>query len=142
MTDTNRTTIEKLASQEYQYGFVTNVEEEKVPKGLNEDIIRLISSKKGEPSWLLDWRLKAYKHWLTMKETTWANGKYGPIDYQNAYYYSAPKVKTAPKSLDEIDPEIRKTYEKLGIPLVEQQMLAGGGGGAGGGLGRPLWRPP
>jgi Fe-S cluster assembly protein SufB len=125
MTDTNRTTIEKLASQEYQYGFVTNVEEEKVPKGLNEDIIRLISSKKGEPSWLLDWRLKAYKHWLTMKEPTWANVKYGPIDYQNAYYYSAPKVKTAPKSLDEIDPEIRKTYEKLGIPLVEQQMLAG-----------------
>ena len=84
MPDTNRTAIEKLASQEYQYGFVTNVEEEKIPKGLNEDIVRLISSKKNEPSWLLDWRLKAYKHWLTMKEPRWSNVKFGPIDYQNA----------------------------------------------------------
>jgi len=125
MTDTNRTTIEKLASQEYQYGFVTPVEEDRIPKGLNEDIVRLISQKKGEPDWLLEWRLRAFRHWLTMKEPTWANVKYGPIDYQNAYYYSAPKAKKSLKSLDEMDPEIRKTYEKLGIPLVEQQMMAG-----------------
>jgi Fe-S cluster assembly protein SufB len=111
--------------QEYQYGFVTAIEEEKIPKGLNEDIIRLISSKKNEPSWLLEWRLKAYRHWLTMKEPTWANVKYGRIDYQDAYYYSAPKMKKKPKSLDEIDPELRKTYEKLGIPLKEQEILLG-----------------
>ncbi len=118
-------TLERATSGEYAYGFVTNIETETVPKGLNEDIIRLISAKKEEPAWLLDWRLKAYRHWLTMKEPTWANVKYPKIDYQDAYYYSAPKLKKQPKSLDEIDPELRKTYEKLGIPLVEQQMLAG-----------------
>ena len=117
--------IERLAGQEYQYGFVTSIEEEKVPKGLNEDIIRLISSKKNEPKWLLDWRLKAFRHWLTMKEPTWANVRYPKIDYQDAYYYSAPKMKKKPKSLDEIDPEIRATYEKLGIPLKEQEILLG-----------------
>ena len=117
--------LKKATSGEYQYGFVTDIETETVPKGLNEDIIRLISAKKEEPAWLLEWRLKAYRHWLTMKEPTWANVKYPPIDYQDAYYYSAPKVKKQPKSLDEVDPELRKTYEKLGIPLVEQQMLAG-----------------
>ncbi|HYE99594.1 MAG TPA: Fe-S cluster assembly protein SufB, partial [Planctomycetota bacterium] len=119
-------TLQKVTGGgDYAYGFVTPVEEERVPKGLNEETIRLISAKKEEPQWLLDWRLKAYRHWLTMKEPTWANVKYGPIDYQDAYYYSAPKMKAKPKSLDEIDPEIRATYEKLGIPLVEQQMLAG-----------------
>jgi Fe-S cluster assembly protein SufB len=111
--------------QDYQYGFVTAIEEEKVPKGLNEDIVRLISSKKNEPSWLLEWRLKAFRHWLTMKEPTWANVRYPKINYQDAYYYSAPKLKKKPKSLDEIDPELRKTYEKLGIPLKEQEILLG-----------------
>jgi len=118
-------TLQKATSGDYAYGFVTDIESETVPKGLNEDIVRLISAKKGEPEWLLEWRLKAYRHWLTMTEPTWANVKYPKIDYQDAYYYSAPKVKKQPKSLDEIDPELRKTYEKLGIPLVEQQMLAG-----------------
>ena len=117
--------IEKLAGQEYQYGFVTAIEEDKIPKGLNEDIVRLISSKKDEPTWLLDRRLKAYKHWLTMKEPTWANVRYAKIDYQDAYYYSAPKLKKKPKSLDEIDPELLETYKKLGIPLKEQEMLLG-----------------
>src|SRR6266849_2435785 len=122
-TETN--TIEQLATKEYKYGFVTDIEAEAVPKGLNEEIIRTISEKKHEPAWLLEWRLKAYRHWLTMSEPTWANVKYGPIDYQDIIYYSAPKQKKPPKSLDEIDPELLKTYEKLGIPLIEQQMLAG-----------------
>jgi len=117
--------LSRLAGQEYQYGFVTSIEEERVPKGLNEEIIRLISAKKNEPQWLLDWRLKAYRHWLTMKEPTWANVKYPKIDYQDSYYYSAPKKKNKPKSLDEIDPELLETYKKLGIPLKEQEMLAG-----------------
>ena len=117
--------LEKLAEQEYKYGFFTDIEQEIAPKGLSEDTIRLISSKKEEPEWLLDWRLKAYKHWLTMKEPRWAHVSFPPIDYQNISYYAAPKAKVGPKSLDEIDPEIRKTYEKLGIPLDEQMMLAG-----------------
>jgi len=117
--------IHKLAEGDYKYGFVTDVETDTVPKGLNEDTVRLISQKKDEPAWMLDWRLRAYRHWLTMKEPRWANLRYPTIDYQDAYYYSAPKMKKAPKSLDEIDPEIRKTYEKLGIPLQEQEMLAG-----------------
>jgi Fe-S cluster assembly protein SufB len=121
----DKNTIEKLAGQEYQYGFVTAIEEEKVPKGLNEEIVRLISAKKKEPSWLLEWRLKAYRHWLTMKEPTWANVHYPKIDYQESYYYSAPKKKKNPKSLDEIDPEILETYKKLGIPLKEQEILLG-----------------
>jgi Fe-S cluster assembly protein SufB len=123
MTDPK--TIHTLASKEYQYGFETAIEMDTVPRGLNEDIVRLISGKKNEPEWLLEWRLKAYRHWLTMKEPTWANVKYPPIDYQAIYYYAAPRMKEAPKSLDDIDPEIRKTYEKLGIPLQEQKMLAG-----------------
>jgi Fe-S cluster assembly protein SufB len=117
--------LEKLAEQEYKYGFFTDIEQEIAPKGLGEDTIRLISSKKEEPEWLLEWRLKAYRHWLTMKEPRWAHVSFPPIDYQNISYYAAPKVKVGPKSLDEIDPEIRKTYEKLGIPLDEQMMLAG-----------------
>ena len=117
--------LENLANKEYKWGFVTDIESDSVPRGLNEDIIRFISEKKGEPSWLLEWRLKAYHNWLTMKEPTWQNVKYPPIDYQNIIYYSAPKQKKGLKSLNEVDPEILKTYEKLGIPLEEQKQLAG-----------------
>ena len=118
--------VEQLAQQEYKYGFVSPIEAETVPKGLNEDIIRMISQRKQEPEWLLEWRLKAYRHWLTMKEPRWANVKYDPIDYQDIYYYAAPKsMKKRPKSLDEVDPELLRTYEKLGIPLREQEALAG-----------------
>lgn len=118
--------VEKLTQQEYKYGFVTPIEAETVPKGLNEDIIRMISSRKKEPGWLLEWRLKAYRHWLTMKEPRWANVHYPPIDYQDIYYFAAPKsLKERPKSLDEVDPELIRTYEKLGIPLREQEVLAG-----------------
>ncbi|MCX7963471.1 MAG: Fe-S cluster assembly protein SufB [Candidatus Sumerlaea chitinivorans] len=118
--------VESLAQQEYKYGFVTPVETETVPKGLNEEIIRMISERKNEPEFLLEWRLKAYRHWLTMTEPHWANVKYPPIDYQDIYYYAAPKsIKERPKSLDEVDPELLRTYEKLGIPLREQEILAG-----------------
>jgi len=117
--------FEKLAEQEYKYGFITNVEQEIAPKGLNEDTIRLISAKKNEPEWLLEWRLGAYRNWLTMKEPRWPHLTYPKIDYQNISYYAAPKKKDSPKSLDEIDPEIKETYDKLGIPLDEQKMLAG-----------------
>src|SRR5690606_29117720 len=98
---------------------------ETAPKGLNEEIIRFISAKKGEPDWLLEWRLKAYRHWLEMPEPAWAKVDFPPIDYQDAYYYAAPRVKEAPKSLDDVDPKLLETYEKLGIPLKEQEMLAG-----------------
>ena len=119
-------TIETFANQEYKWGFVTDIEADAIPRGLNEDVIRLISAKKHEPDWLLDWRLKAYRHWQTMKEPTWANVHYPPIDYQDIIYYAAPKSsKDAPKSLAEVDPELLKTYEKLGIPLKEQELLAG-----------------
>src|SRR3989441_1245308 len=118
--------VEELATREYKYGFVTEVEADTVPPGLNEDIIRHISTKKNEPDWLLEWRLKAYRHWLTMKEPTWANIHYPPIDYHAITYYSAPKSKKATiESLEDIDPEVLKTYEKLGIPLREREMLAG-----------------
>ena len=122
---TSTEVIERLANTEYKYGFVTDVEQDIVPKGLNEDVVRLISEKKGEPEWLLEWRLKAFRVWLKMKEPTWQNVKYDPIDYQAISYYAAPKEKKKLSSLDEVDPEIRATFEKLGIPLVEQQMLAG-----------------
>src|SRR5579863_7410319 len=123
---TPSTDVATLANKEYKYGFYTDVEADAVPRGLNEGIIRLISAKKSEPEWMLDWRLKSYRHWLTMKEPTWANVHYPTIDYQDMTYYSAPKSKSAgPKSLQEIDPEVLKTYEKLGIPLREQEMLAG-----------------
>ena len=118
-------TIEELANQEYKHGFVTDVEADTIPKGLNEDVIRLISAKKEEPEWLLDWRLKAYRLWTTMTEPHWPNVKYDPIDYQAISYYSAPKKKPQLGSMDEVDPEIRSTFEKLGIPLEEQKMLAG-----------------
>jgi Fe-S cluster assembly protein SufB len=118
-------TVEMLA-QEYPYGFVTEIDEDSVPAGLSEEIIRLISAKKNEPEWMLEWRLRAYRHWLTMKEPTWANVHYDAIDYQTIRYYSAPKSRNNdPQSLSEIDPEILRTYEKLGIPLDEQKLLAG-----------------
>jgi Fe-S cluster assembly protein SufB len=124
MTTATRT-IEELANREYQYGFVTDVEAETVPKGLNEEVVRLISEKKREPAWLLEWRLKAYRTWLTMTEPTWQNVHYPAIDYQDIIYYSAPKKRPTLNSLDEVDPEIRATFEKLGIPLEEQKLLAG-----------------
>jgi Fe-S cluster assembly protein SufB len=116
--------IEQLANQEYKYGFVTDIEADAIPKGLNEDVIRLISQKKGEPDFMLQWRLKAYRHWLTMIEPRWPNVKYAEIDYQDIVYYSAPKRKKL-SSLEEVDPELLKTYEKLGIPLDEQKILTG-----------------
>ncbi|MCS6807119.1 MAG: SufD family Fe-S cluster assembly protein [Acidobacteriota bacterium] len=119
------TTIQELASKEYKYGFVTDIEADVVPRGLNEDIIRLISAKKNEPEFMLEWRLKAYRHWLTMQEPRWQNVHYPPIDYQDIIYYAAPKLKQRPKSLDEVDPVLLETYEKLGIPLREQEILAG-----------------
>jgi len=117
--------VRRIDVDQYKYGFETNIESEKAPKGLSEDIVRFISDKKGEPEWMLAWRLDAYRHWLTMREPQWARVKYPAIDYQNLYYYSAPKRNPALKSLDEVDPEILKTYQKLGIPLREQEMLAG-----------------
>ncbi len=117
--------LEKLAEQEYKYGFVTDVEQEVAPVGLNEGVIRMISAKKEEPEWLLEWRLKAYEHWLTMKEPEWPNVHYPPVDYQAISYYAAPKNQPKLESLDDLDPEIKETYDKLGIPLEEQKMLAG-----------------
>ena len=122
---TETRTIEELATQEYKYGFVTDVEADTVPRWLNEDTIRQISARKGEPEWLLEWRLKSYRTWLTLRDPDWANVKYDPIDYQNIIYYSAPRRPKTLKSLDEMDPEIRKTFEKLGIPVEEQKALAG-----------------
>jgi Fe-S cluster assembly protein SufB len=122
---TEPNTIESLANREYKYGFVTEIEADTVPRGLNEEIIRMISEKKQEPEWMLQWRLKAFKHWLTMKEPTWPNVHYPRIEYQDAIYYSAPKTKPRPKSLGEVDPELLRTYEKLGISLSEQGRLAG-----------------
>ncbi len=116
--------VRRIDVDQYKYGFVTDIESEKAPKGLSEDTVRFISAKKNEPEWMLAWRLEAYKRWLTMREPSWARVSYPKIDYQNAYYYSAPKRK-ALASLDEVDPEILKTYEKLGIPLKEQEILAG-----------------
>ena len=120
-------TIEAVeqATGAYKYGFVTDIETEKAPKGLSEDVIRFISAKKMEPEWMLDWRLKAYRYWLKMTPPNWAKLNVPPIDYNDIYYYAAPKTAEAPKSLDEVDPELLRTYEKLGIPLNEQKMLAG-----------------
>ena len=119
-------TIQELTSRQYKYGFVTEIEADAVPRGLNEETVRLISAKKNEPAFMLEWRLRAFRHWLTMKEPRWQNVRYPPIDYQDIVYYSAPKPKGAgPKSLDEVDPELRQTFDKLGIPLIEQQRLAG-----------------
>jgi len=123
MTTTNE--VRQLTEREYEHGFVTPIEEDAVPRGLTEDTIRLISAKKDEPDFMLQWRLKAFRHWLTMKEPAWQNVRYPPIDYQDIIYYSAPKKKALLQSLDEVDPEILKTYAKLGIPLEEQKLLAG-----------------
>jgi Fe-S cluster assembly protein SufB len=117
--------VRRIDVDQYKYGFETKIESEKAPKGLSEDTIRFISAKKNEPEWMLNWRLDAYRRWLTMREPSWARVSYPKIDYQDIYYYAAPKKFTAPKSLDEVDPEILRTYEKLGIPLKEQEILAG-----------------
>ena len=122
----SESTIQEFVKSEYKYGFYTDVETDAAPPGLNEDIIRLISAKKKEPAFMLEWRLKAYRHWLTMKEPTWPHVHYPPIDYQKIIYYSAPKKRgEGPKSLDEVDPKLLETYEKLGIPLRERERLAG-----------------
>ena len=118
-------TVESVTQSGYKWGFETDIEMDLAPKGLNEDIIRLISSRKEEPAWLLEWRLKAYAAWLKMTEPHWARVEHAPIDYQDLHYYAAPKKKAGPKSLDEVDPELLKTYEKLGIPLKERAILAG-----------------
>lgn len=117
--------LDNLVNQTYQHGFVTAIEADALPPGLNEEIIRAISAKKNEPEFMLQWRLQAFRHWQTMQEPTWAHVHYPPINYQEIVYYSAPKLKNRPKSLDEVDPELLRTYEKLGIPLREQEMLAG-----------------
>jgi Fe-S cluster assembly protein SufB len=117
--------IELLVNKDYQYGFATDIEADALPPGLNEDIVRAISARKNEPEWMLEWRLKAFRRWLTMIEPHWSNVKYPPIDYQAVSYYSAPKTAKPLGSLDELDPKLRETYNKLGIPLQEQKMLAG-----------------
>ena len=122
--DKNQQIIDSAISQEYEYGFTTDIEQETIPPGLNEDVIRLISSKKDEPEWLLDWRLKAYNQWLKMDEPNWSKLNYPNIDFQAISYYAAPKEQEKLKSLDEVDPELLDTYNKLGIPLEEQKMLA------------------
>ncbi|MEJ2614509.1 MAG: Fe-S cluster assembly protein SufB [Ignavibacteriaceae bacterium] len=125
MSTTEIGTIEELANKEYKYGFVTDIEAESLPKGLNEDIIKQLSQKKNEPEWMLEWRLKAYRQWIKMKEPHWSNVNYPPIDYQAISYYSAPKKKPQLNSMDEVDPELRNTFEKLGISLEEQKRLSG-----------------
>ena len=126
MTTTDTQTLEQLATQEYKFGFITDIEQETLPPGLSEETVRKISAFKQEPAWLLEWRLKAYRHWLTMTEPTWQNVHYPAIDYQSIVYYAAPKsVKDGPQSLADVDPELLKTYEKLGIPLHERAALAG-----------------
>ena len=117
--------VKTLDVDQYKYGFSTDLEVDKAPKGLSEDIVRFISAKKGEPEWMLEWRLDAYKRWLTMTEPTWARVQYPQIDFNESYYYAAPKLNAAPKTLDEVDPAILDAYKKLGIPLREQAMLAG-----------------
>jgi len=119
------TTIETQVSQPYKYGFVTDIEADTAPPGLSEDIVRLISAKKQEPPFMLEWRLKAYRHWRTMREPTWANVRHDPIDYESIVYYSAPKQRAGLASLDEVDPKLLETFDKLGIPLEEQKRLAG-----------------
>ena len=127
MTELNHDeTIEKFVDKEYEFGFQTKVETEKFAKGLNEDVIRAISAKKKEPQYMLDFRLKAYKHWLKMEEPHWSVADYDPIDYQDIHYYAAPKsMDEKPKSLDDIDPELKYAFDKLGIPLIEQKQMTG-----------------
>src|SRR5499427_5491200 len=116
--------IEAIANREYKYGFVTEIESDVIPRGLSEEVVRMISEKKNEPEWMLEWRLKAYRHWLKMEEPVWANVHYPKVDYQDIIYYSAPKQKEKKQSLDEVDPQLLETFEKLGIPLHEQKLLA------------------
>ena len=125
MAEDKISALDAVSGDAYKYGFVTDIEAETAPKGLNEDIIRFISAKKGEPDWLLDFRLKAYRHWIGLTEPRWAKVDYPSIDYQDIYYYSAPKSAKEPKTLDDVDPELLKTYDKLGVPLHERAMLAG-----------------
>ena len=121
----NNNILDEVTGSEYKYGFVTDIETETIGRGLSEDTVRLISAKKEEPEWLLEFRLNAYRHWLSMKEPDWAHLNIPPIDYQDIIYYAAPKKKKGPKSLDEVDPELLKTFDKLGIPLEEQKILSG-----------------
>jgi Fe-S cluster assembly protein SufB len=125
MPEDNEDILEQITSSEYKYGFVTDIEADSAPKGLSEGIVRFISAKKKEPEWMLEWRLKAFRHWLTMEDPKWANVSFPPINYQDIIYYSAPKQKIVPNSLDDIDPELRRTFEKLGISLQEQKRLTG-----------------
>lgn len=125
MTSTANQELEQFTKKEYQYGFVTEIDSDTLPPGLDESVVRHISAKKDEPEWMLEWRLKAYRHWLTMKEPDWQHFSYPPIDYQGASYYSSPNLENAPKSLDEVDPKLLETYDKLGIPLHERERLAG-----------------
>src|SRR5664280_1732924 len=124
MTDVSND-VREFASQQYKYGFSTDLDTDAVPKGLSEDVIRLISAKKHEPDWLLEWRLRAYRHWITLEEPHWQNVHYGPIDYQDIIYYAATKPKVQLASLDEVDPELRTMFDKLGISLAEQERLSG-----------------
>ncbi len=117
--------VREIDVDKYKYGFTTDIETVRAPKGLNEDTVRFISAKKNEPEWLLEWRLAAYRRWVTMEEPKWAKVHYPKIDFQDLYYYSAPKSMDGPRSLDEVDPELLRTYERLGIPLKEQALLAG-----------------
>ena len=117
--------VREVVDRDYEWGFVSDVEQEFAPKGLSEDTVRFISAKKGEPEWMLEWRLKGYRAWLEMEEVSWAKLDIPEIDYQDAYYYAAPKAKPKLGSLDEVDPEILRVYEKLGIPIEEQKVLAG-----------------
>jgi Fe-S cluster assembly protein SufB len=117
--------VQRIDVDQYKYGFETNIESVRAPKGLNGDTVRFISDKKGEPAWMLEWRLDAFRRWKTMTEPTWANVRYPRIDFQNLYYYAAPKSTEGPKSLEDVDPELLRTYEKLGIPLREREILAG-----------------
>ena len=119
----NQQIIDSAIEQEYEYGFTTDIEQDTIPPGLNEDVIRFISAKKDEPEWLLDWRLKAYNRWLEMEEPDWSKLNYSKIDFQKISYYSAPKKQKKLESLDEVDPELLKTYDKLGIPLEAQKMF-------------------
>jgi len=121
----SRSAIDSAVGSEYKYGFVSDIDTDVIPTGLNEDIIRLISHKKGEPEWLLDFRLKAYRHWLTLKQPNWAHLEIPEIDFQALSYYAAPKQKKAPGSMDEVDPQLVETFNKLGIPLQEQKQLSG-----------------
>ena len=120
----NNSSAEELVDQPYKYGFITDIETEKIPKGISEDVVRLISAKKEEPPFLLDFRLKAFRHWLSQPEPDWAKIGYPPIDYQNIVYYAAPKTKEKKRSLDEVDPALLDTFSRLGIPLSEQKRLS------------------